>query len=292
MSEQENLQRDQPNTYFVQSNSNSEELRRLHIQDQMLTNSMGGVLPEQADPAALRRVLDIACGTGGWLIALAKAYPTIELLMGGDANRMFIEYARAQAEAEQLSERVEFHTMDVLLLLEAPADYFDLVNLRLSSSFMRTWDWPKLLGEIERVLRRGGIARITDIDIGVQSTSPALTELYERFKGALYRAGHLFTETPDGLTAHLRRLLTQYGYQQVQTRDIMLEYRAGTPQGEAAYEDSKRFFQNLRPFIHKWGCAGPNYDDLYQQMLSEMRQPDFCGTWHALTAWGACSQNE
>jgi hypothetical protein len=154
---------------------------------------------------------------------------------------------------------------------------------------MRTWDWPKLLGEIKRVLRRGGIARITDIDIGVQGTSPALTELYERFKGALYRAGHLFTETPDGLTAHLGRLLTQYGYRQVQTRDIVLEYRAGTPQGEAAYEDSKRFFQNLHPFIRKWGCAGPDYDDLYQQMLSEMRQPDFCGTWHALTAWGACS---
>jgi ubiquinone/menaquinone biosynthesis C-methylase UbiE len=289
MSEQENPQRDQPNTYFVQNNSNSEELRRLHIQDQMLTNSMGGVLPEQSDPGTLRRVLDIACGTGGWLIAVTKAYPTIELLMGGDANRMFIEYARAQAETEQLSERVEFHTMDALLLLEAPANYFDLVNLRLSSSFMRTWDWPKLLGEIKRVLRRGGIARITDIDIGVQGTSPALTELYERFKGALYRAGHLFTETPDGLTAHLGRLLTQYGYRQVQTRDIVLEYRAGTPQGEAAYEDSKRFFQNLHPFIRKWGCAGPDYDDLYQQMLSEMRQPDFCGTWHALTAWGACS---
>ncbi len=287
MSHQEKPRREHPSTYFVQDRSNLEELKRLQLQDQMLTASMGGVLPEQSEPGTLQRVLDVGCGTGDWLIAVAQAYPTIELLVGGDISLTFVAYARAQAEARQVSDRVEFHMMDALRMLEFPADYFDLVNLRLGSSFMRTWDWPKLLNEMGRVARFPGIVRVSDLEIGAHSTSPALTHLYERFRCALYRAGHLFTETPDGLTAHLARLLTMQGFQQVQTKSSTLEYRAGTPEGESCYEDAKHIFQTLRPFIHKWGCAGATYDSLYQQMLYEMRQPDFHGTWTLLTAWGA-----
>jgi SAM-dependent methyltransferase len=66
-------QRELASTYFVQDKSNQEEMKRLEIQDTMLTTGMGGVLPELADPSQLRRVLDVGCGTGGWL--LARLYP-------------------------------------------------------------------------------------------------------------------------------------------------------------------------------------------------------------------------
>ena len=79
--------KEHPNTYMVQDRSrNQEELTRLRIQDQMLTTRMGGPLPDQADPTRFHRVIDIGCGTGGWLIALAKAYPTIDLLAGVDVS--------------------------------------------------------------------------------------------------------------------------------------------------------------------------------------------------------------
>jgi ubiquinone/menaquinone biosynthesis C-methylase UbiE len=286
MSNQTSPEREHPSTYFVQDRANFEELKRLQLQDEMLTKSQGGILPEQSDLGRFRRMLDVGCGTGGWLITAAKTYPSVKVLVGGDVSRTFVEYARAQARAEQVNDRVEFHVMDALRMIEFPSDYFDLVNLRLSSSFMRTWDWPKLLSEMGRVARHRGIVRISDLEISAQSTSPALTSLYERFRNALYRAGHLFEDDPSGLTAHLGRLLTQQGYRQVQVRSMDLVYRAGTPEGEACYEDAKSIFQTLRPFIHKWGCAGPTYDSLYQQMLAEMGQPDFHGTWKLLTAWG------
>jgi hypothetical protein len=47
------------NTYLVQDRSQEKELMRVHLQDQLLTAGMGGVLVEQADPTMFRQVLDV-----------------------------------------------------------------------------------------------------------------------------------------------------------------------------------------------------------------------------------------
>jgi SAM-dependent methyltransferase len=139
-------------TYFVQDRQSAKELTRLAIQDHMLTTAMGGILPEQPAASAIQRVLDIGCGTGGWVIEAAQAYPTMSLI-GTDVNPRMIEYARTQAAAKQVADRVEFRVMDALLILEFPPDYFDLVNMRLGVSFLRTWEWSKLLSEMRLSLR-------------------------------------------------------------------------------------------------------------------------------------------
>src|SRR5579875_1831992 len=84
-----------PSTYFVEDRGNKEELARLQVLDHLLTAGMGGVLPEQPDPTVFERVLDVGCGTGGWLIELAQAVPSSALLIGVDPSRTFVEYARA-----------------------------------------------------------------------------------------------------------------------------------------------------------------------------------------------------
>ncbi len=137
MSTPMNPRRDHSSTYFVQDRSNKEELSRLQIQDQMVTTSMGGVLPEQPDPTIFQRVLDVGCGTGGWLIEAAKTYSTMSLLVGVDVSERMIEYAQAQAEAQQVSDRVQFRTMDALRMLEFPTEYFHLVNQRFGASYLR-----------------------------------------------------------------------------------------------------------------------------------------------------------
>src|SRR6266852_7515288 len=103
MSTPTNPRRDHPSTYFVEDRSNKEELHRLQIQDQMVTTSMGGVLPEQPDPTIFQRVLDVGCGTGSWLIEAARTYPTMSHLRGIDISSKMVKYARAQAEAQQVS---------------------------------------------------------------------------------------------------------------------------------------------------------------------------------------------
>jgi ubiquinone/menaquinone biosynthesis C-methylase UbiE len=273
-------------TYFVPDRENRQELMRLQIQDQMFTASMGGVLPEQPDPGRFRRVLDVGCGTGGWLIEVAKTYPGSERLVGIDVSRQMIASARQEARAEMVNDRVEFRLMDALQMLEFPSDSFDLVNHRLAQSWLRTWDWPKLLSEYRRVTCPGGVIRLTEGDMVTQSSSPALIHLYELLLDAFYHAGHYFTRMPDGVTSQLARLLHQFGVEDVQAQRHILSYRAGTPEGERAAEDMRLVFRTIAPYLRKWGQMPDDYEALYRQMLQEVEQPDFVAMCHLITAWG------
>lgn len=278
--------REQPSTYVVADRSNQEELDRLRVIDHLFTTGMGGVLAEQPDPTAFSRVLDVGCGTGGWLIELAQTTPTCQVLIGVDASLTFIEYARAQAEAAGVSDRVEFHVADALRMLEFPPQFFDLVNHRAAVSWLRTWDWRKLLQEYQRVCRPGGVVRITEPQWPQSKSSSALSCLTELSQQTFWQAGYYFTPTIDGITGHLVPLLQQYGLQQVQTRAHTLEFAAGTPDWHALFENNKLGFRTLLPFFRKWTRLPEDYEQIYQQMLHEMQQPDFVATWGLLTAWG------
>ncbi len=279
-------QSEEPSTYFVQNRLNKEELTRLTIQEQFITRGMGGVLPEQPNPASLRRVLDVACGPGGWLIEAAQTYPTIALLVGMDVSSKMVEYGRAQVAAQKLEDRVQFATMDALKTLEFAPSYFDLVNQRLGWSFLRTWDWSNLLFEYRRITRGGGVIRISEGDAVGESNSPTLTRLFAIWQDAFYEAGHLFNQERTGVTNQLERLLQRAGLQDVQTRAYTLEYRGGTFDGERFYENIKLILQTALPFMRKWSRVPENYEQLVQQALSEMQQPDFLATWGMFTAWG------
>jgi ubiquinone/menaquinone biosynthesis C-methylase UbiE len=278
--------KEQPSTYIVQDRQNKDELARLTIQDRMITAAMGGPLPEQPAPAIFQRVLDIGCGSGSWVIEMAQQYPHMSLV-GIDISQRMIDYAHKQAAIHGVADRVEFRVMDALRTLEFPNECFDLVNLRLGIGWVRTWDWLNLLHEMQRVTRPGGIVRVTDEEVIHPNNSPAFTRLFkEMLLCALYRSGHLFEEETTGLSAHLARLLKQHGCRQVQTQAFALEFRAGTPQGQAYYEDQVHAFRTLRPFMQKWGCLTDEYDALTQQALVDMQQSTFCATWNFLTAWG------
>ena len=143
----------------------------------------------------------------------------------------------------KLDNKIKFHIMDALQTLKFPADHFDLINLRFGSSYLRTWDWPKFLTELLRVTSPGGVIRITEGENSPQSNSPTLARLHGMLRCALYRAGHLFTEESTGVIDHLAHLLDQYGCEQVQQKSICMEYPAGTPEGQAFYEDVMLIFQ-------------------------------------------------
>jgi ubiquinone/menaquinone biosynthesis C-methylase UbiE len=286
----ESHKNEQPSTYFVQDRRNKDELTRLIVQDQMLTAAMGGVLAEQIDPHSFHRVLDVGCATGGWVIEAAKAYPTMSLV-GIDISERMIDYARECANAEQVAQRVSFHVMDALSTLAFPPASFDLVNLRMGGSFVRTWDWPRLLSEFQRVTRQGGVIRLTDAHIAENSGSPALTSLHRVLSQAFYNAGNFFSPQSDGPTSGLAPLLTRFGLSNVQTRMHVATYRAGTPEGQFFVADMQRLYRTARPFFQKWTRIPEDYDALYEQALAEMQRTDFEAIWRFVTVWGTVSTN-
>jgi len=289
MSTAANLGRHQPGTYAGQGVAGGKELRRLQIQDRLVTTGMGGVLPEQSDSTRFERVLDIGCGPGGWLLDVARTFPSITWLIGVDINPKMLDSACAQAKEEHLDDRVEFHQMDALLRLDFPDQFFDLVNERFGVSWLRTWDWPKFLQECQRVVKPGGVIRVTEFDIIEESASPALNQLGAFMIAAFARAGHFFTPERNGVSTQLARLLRQHGLQDVQTCEHVLECRVGTTLGQLFAQDWRQLYRIVAPFLRKWTKVPDDYEEIYQRMLSEIKQPSFVATINLLTAWGTRS---
>jgi hypothetical protein len=48
----------------------------------------------------------------------------------------------------------------------------------------------------------------------------------------------------------------------------------------------------LLPFFQKWTRVPSDYEEIYQQALKEMQQPDFVATWTLLTVWGIRPKGE
>lgn len=286
MSSSPDPRREHPSTYLVQDRSNYTELIRLQLQDQMFTTGMGGVLSEQPNPTLFRRILDVGCGPGGWLIETAQTYPGLKIGIGIDTSHTIIEAARQSALAAGVSERVEFQIMDALRMLEFPEHYFTLVNQRFGQSWLRTWDWHKLLQEYRRVTQPGGVIRITESTIMVESTSSTLTRLYELGLRALQQSGHLFGPTNEAVASELTRLFDQHGLQQVQTQVHVLRYEGQTPERRLFVEDMRHIFRTTLPFLRKWTHVPGDYEDLYQQMLQEIQQPDCAAAIRLFTVWG------
>src|SRR6266849_5088118 len=113
---------------YLAGSEKAMEMSHLLLRDRYITQCMGGIFSECGEfpPSDFHRMLDIGCGTGGWVIDVAYAYPESEVI-GIDVSHIMVEYARSQALIHGL-ENASFRTMDVLKSLDFPEGYFDLVN--------------------------------------------------------------------------------------------------------------------------------------------------------------------
>jgi ubiquinone/menaquinone biosynthesis C-methylase UbiE len=272
--------------YFVQDRDNTDDISRLSMQEKILNSAMGGVLPELDSPAGLHRVLDVGCGLGAWLIETARTYPTIERLVGADVSGKMLSHARASAHAQGMDERVTFQSMDALRRLEFPAAQFDLLNQRAGMSWLRVWEWKKILAEYHRVTRAGGTIRITEPNVCIESNSPALTKLCAIALAACRNSGRLFTSESDGVTGGLVNLMTQHAIDDVQYRAHPLVFQGGS---QLCQDFARYTMLGLRvsfPFFQKWISLPPDYHSICQQAEAEMQGSDFLATWTWVTAWG------
>jgi ubiquinone/menaquinone biosynthesis C-methylase UbiE len=272
---------------YVLDSESPAELARLIQLDRFMTKGMGGPLAGVNDLSSIHKVLDMACGPGGWVLDVAFAHPEIEVI-GIDSSKTMINYAEARARSQQLP-NASFSLMDITRQLDFPDGSFDLVNARFLFSVLSREQWPPFIAECTRLLRPGGVLRLTELMDGGATNSPAKESLHACFCEALWRTGYGYSVNGRsiGVTIMLPHLLRVADYQNVRHIMHALEVSTGTEAYSDFYRNSEITYQLAKTyFLNTYVTTEDEFTRLYDQMLIELLADDFCGMWHYMTALG------
>jgi ubiquinone/menaquinone biosynthesis C-methylase UbiE len=275
------------NAYVLDAESGAETARLVEL-DRLVSRSMGSLLPDDLDLASIHTILDIACGPGEWVCNVAFEQPEIDVI-GIDLSQRSIRYAHARAQVQRL-DNASFRTMDATRPLDFPDGSFDFVNARFLLGFMSPTAWPGLLQECMRIIRPGGVLRLTEAEGWGMTSSPALDALHNMGVHAMRLAGRSFFQAGPsvGIAPMLGRFLRDTGYQNIKKRAYLIDWSAGMEDYRGWTENVKVAAYLLRPFVIKMGLTtAEEYEKLYEQALEEMASDDFSATLFFSSAWGA-----
>ena len=287
MTQSNDSQRQTENTYLIDVES-ALEMARLLDQDRVMTKGMGGIFSEQEDTdlPGVARILDVGCGPGGWVNEVAQHYPHIEVI-GIDISKNTINYAKAHAQVRKLN-NAHFVVMNALKPLDFPDASFDIVNMRTVVGFVPLTEWVAYLTECKRVLRSGGMLRLTEGEYGF-TNKPALEQFMALLNQAQYRAGRSLSPTGHnaGMIAMLRPLLKQTGLQNIQSKAHVIDYAFGMEAYEEGIEDIKFALELVKPLLFGTKVITPEaFTELHAQVLEQIQAEDFSGVTIMLTVWG------
>ena len=255
-------------------------LPRLFNFDLPALKQSGQAFAEQADRSAIRHVLDVASGTGAWTTSAAQAHPQVQFI-GIERSPQLVEQARAQARTHHL-ENVSFTVMDPFGSLDLPKASFYLVGQ------LSTGVWPQALHSFMRVVRPGGIIRLTETDLPI-SSSTAYAQLGGLISQALFQTKRSFSPTGRllSMTPVLKQLLQDAGCQQVRSRVAAVNFSAGTSAYAEVVRDIGQTYHLVQPFLVAAAVTTQQeVEQLYQQMLTELASERFDAVAFSLIAWG------
>ncbi|KAJ7103130.1 hypothetical protein B0H15DRAFT_767982 [Mycena belliarum] len=146
--------------------ADDEELDRLNQQHEMFVEVMGKYPPCLAEimqddvPGETKACLDLGCGSGAWIMELAREYPRC-LAVAVDLVPM---------QSLTMPDNCRSEVDDINLGLEHFYGDFNVVHARLISSGIK--DYMALIDQISRVLRPAGLMDIMEFDFHVYDHMP------------------------------------------------------------------------------------------------------------------------
>src|SRR3989440_8718833 len=168
-----------------------EDLAFQHV----LVEEIGELLPaqllEECDLSRARSILEIGCGAGEWLRAVARQYPDLQCI-GIDQDEHLMKAANALAYRDGLAQ-VAFlaHEINDIPPTLFPKGSFDLVHLSFLSRYILTADYSALTHMCAALCRPGGTVCWTEAELPL-TTSAAFERLTELVCEAVQRAGQSF----------------------------------------------------------------------------------------------------
>ncbi|KAG6333269.1 hypothetical protein ID866_5821 [Astraeus odoratus] len=137
--------------------ADEEELERLDQQYVMFCKAMGKyppslpqVLAEEENSSEVKAVLDLGCGSGSWIMDVAREFP--------HCSAVAVDLVPMQSIHMPANCRSEVD--DINLGLEHFYGDFNVVHIQLIASGIR--DYHSLINQVAHVLRPGGLVEITE----------------------------------------------------------------------------------------------------------------------------------
>ncbi|EFH84693.1 class I SAM-dependent methyltransferase [Ktedonobacter racemifer] len=273
----------------------SAEQARVITQYHMLASALKEPLPELEElgittSTSPHLILDLGCGPGGtWACDVAFHDPFC-LVFGISALAPYVRQATTFRQMQGQT-RVQFLQMEFARELCCPTSFATIINGRFLRTFLTDAGWPRLLRECFRVLRPGGLLRLTEC-IAAFSNSPACETLTHYYEQALaictqtllsqHERSQEGSDLASILLQHtsLFELLHDVGYCAMEEQRIMLDFSAGTLYQASMRTNAESFFYQLAPLLYQTTDLSPaRFEDLFEQMRAEMSVPTFKGHW-------------
>ncbi len=160
----------------------------------------------QAKPG--ERVLELGCGTGHTLAALAPQVGAEGRVLGLDLSRKMLRCSRHRLRHHLPADNVTMLQADARRLPLRSAS-LDAVTMSFTLELMPTDDIPVVLRECRRVLRPAG--RIVVVSLALDQPPPLMTRLY-------LRAHHRWPRLLDCRPLPVRAVVEACGYQAMEER--------------------------------------------------------------------------
>jgi ubiquinone/menaquinone biosynthesis C-methylase UbiE len=254
---------------YYQSLQDSLELQLLHSLRAFLCEQ-GGLLPESVRPLADGRVLDVACGRGQWVQAMARHYPAMELL-GRDAAQEAIRSARLGA---MRLDHARFVVGDLHALTDCADHGFDLVRACFIAPFVAPQSWLALLKELVRVCRPGGTILWVEWAFP-ETNSQACSHCGELLRQAIQYSG----KTPD-ITPLMDLLLRDASCQPVHKLETILNISPDTDIHTRFCRHISTALALIQPFLtNKQVGSSREIDSACREAIMDIYQDDFLASW-------------
>lgn len=257
-----------------------EEMARLHKQASVLDALIP--LPDLVQIERMRacRVLDLACGPGSWALTVAQRFPKWQVY-GLDISERMTDFARVQAQADKI-ENVSFQVGNALEGL--PDGPFDFIHARLLQCFMSIDAWSVLLAECRRVLRPGGMIQMVESERPI-CNKPANTQFSALAAQSCVRLG--VSGSPDGqafgVCNQLAHFLLQAGFSLDEQNAYTVDYSYWSPLHETWCENVVATMKQYPEVLAKQGQSREEAEQLCEQAIQEMSEPDFCALFFFLS---------
>ncbi|KAL0089721.1 S-adenosyl-L-methionine-dependent methyltransferase [Phycomyces blakesleeanus] len=195
-------------------------------------------------------VVDFGCGTGAWVIDMAKSYPD-STFIGVDIANVFPN--------DNLPPNVSFSIMDISKPLDFKDNSLDFVNSRLLLGGLKKEKWATMLTEWYRIVKPGGIVQLMEVDFMAADIVPGAERFIKGLHDLMEERGLDFF-----VAVKLPALLRCNGFNVVERNARKMEFY-GTDLSKMVADNWDRLNLGFKGGLVKYIC--PEDPDSYEVLL-------------------------